>query len=73
MTTIIKSLLVFIALMIIVGGCTPVKAYQRGHLAKPEMSWKPLVQQAQLNDHIYFSKEASAGGTQAAGGGCGCN
>jgi hypothetical protein len=26
-----------------------------------------------LDNHIYFSKEGSSGGGQAAGGGCGCN
>jgi len=26
-----------------------------------------------LDDHIYFSKEASSGGRSFGGGGCGCN
>jgi len=26
-----------------------------------------------LDDHIYFSKEASTGGQGVGGGGCGCN
>jgi hypothetical protein len=26
-----------------------------------------------LDDHIYFSKEASTGGLSFGGGGCGCN
>jgi hypothetical protein len=26
-----------------------------------------------LDDHIYFSKEASSGGRGFGGGGCGCN
>jgi hypothetical protein len=26
-----------------------------------------------LDEHIYFSKEASSGGRAFAGGGCGCN
>ncbi|MEW8507884.1 MAG: DUF4266 domain-containing protein [Candidatus Thiodiazotropha sp.] len=29
--------------------------------------------EASLDDHIYFSKEASSGGRGFAGGGCGCN
>jgi hypothetical protein len=28
---------------------------------------------ASLDDHIYFSKEASSGGRSFGGGGCGCN
>ncbi|HMU66382.1 MAG TPA: DUF4266 domain-containing protein [Cellvibrionaceae bacterium] len=47
--------------------------YQRGALAKPEMSWSPDHQDATLQKHIYFAKEASSGGAEAAGGGCGCN
>jgi hypothetical protein len=26
-----------------------------------------------IDDHLYFSKEASSGGRSFAGGGCGCN
>jgi hypothetical protein len=26
-----------------------------------------------VDNHIYFSKEGSTGGMDAAGGGCGCN
>ncbi|GJM08284.1 MAG: hypothetical protein DHS20C11_05600 [Lysobacteraceae bacterium] len=28
---------------------------------------------AGLDEHIYFAKEASSGGGEASGGGCGCN
>ncbi len=28
---------------------------------------------AAIDDHLYFSKEASSGGRAFAGGGCGCN
>jgi hypothetical protein len=37
------------------------------------MAWDRDVLERQLNDHIFFSKEASSGGNSAAGGGCGCN
>lgn len=62
-----------IALLLFLSACTPVKAYQRGVLARPDMAWKPNPLDASLKDHMYFAKEASSGGTQAAGGGCGCN
>jgi len=26
-----------------------------------------------IDEHVYFSKEASLGGSSLAGGGCGCN
>jgi hypothetical protein len=37
------------------------------------MQWQDDVMEANLRDQIHASKEASSGGTGAAGGGCGCN
>lgn len=58
-----------------VSGCaTPdIKPWQRGALAKPEMAWDPNGATAGMLQHVYFSKEASTGGANAGGGGCGCN
>lgn len=53
--------------------CSQVQPWQRGYLAKEEMAWKADPLESALNDHIFFSKEASSGGSSAAGGGCGCN
>ena len=53
--------------------CTPVAAWERGNLARPEMALESDPLEGALDDHIYFSKEASSGGNSAAGGGCGCN
>ena len=54
-------------------GCETVQPWERGTLAKEEMAWKPDVMEANLQDQIHASKEASSGGNGAAGGGCGCN
>lgn len=62
-----------VSLMIVLSGCADVPVYKRGNLAKPEMSWSPDPMEAALQKHIYFAKEASSGGAEAAGGGCGCN
>ncbi len=62
-----------IALLVLVQGCSSVPAYQRGNLSKLEMAWTPDHQDATLQKHIYFAKEASSGGAEPAGGGCGCN
>ena len=63
-----------IGMIILLGsGCETVEPWQRGTLARADMQWQPDVMEGTLNDHIYFSKEASSGGGQAAGGGCGCN
>jgi len=53
--------------------CADVRAWERGYLAREEMAWAPDALESSLNDHIFFSTEASSGGNHAAGGGCGCN
>jgi len=53
--------------------CTQVQPWEMGYLAQPEMAWDADPLESALNDHIFFSKEASSGGSSAAGGGCGCN
>lgn len=58
---------------VLLSGCQPVQAWERGVLAKPEMAIDANPLETSLNNHIYFSKEASNGGHSATGGGCGCN
>jgi uncharacterized protein DUF4266 len=54
-------------------GCATVHPWDRDLLAKKSMRFAPLPHELAADDHIYFSKEGSAGGMDAAGGGCGCN
>jgi hypothetical protein len=56
-------------------GCAHVgvQPWERDVLARPEMSLDADPMQAAIDDHIYFSKEASSGGRGFGGGGCGCN
>ena len=42
-------------------------------LADPRMMPDANPVQAGIDEHIYFSKEASSGGRGFGGGGCGCN
>jgi hypothetical protein len=51
--------------------CTTVEPWERDLHARADM--QPDAQDAAIDDHIYFSKEASSGGRGFAGGGCGCN
>jgi hypothetical protein len=51
--------------------CTTVQPWERDLHARADM--QPDAQDAAIDDHIYFSKEASSGGRGFAGGGCGCN
>jgi hypothetical protein len=67
------KLVASIALMFLLTGCATVSPWQRGTLAKPEMAWSSDTLEGTLDSHIYFAKEASSGGSAAAGGGCGCN
>jgi len=58
-----------------VAGCSSmgVQPWERDVLAKPEMRLDADHVTRALDDHIYFSKEASSGGRGFGGGGCGCN
>ena len=53
--------------------CAQVQPWERDVLARPEMSLDADPLDAAIDDHIYFSKEASSGGQGFGGGGCGCN
>ncbi|CUI03220.1 DUF4266 domain-containing protein [Massilia antarctica] len=57
-------------------GCsaiTPVQAWEKGTLAKPEMLMEGDGLETRFNEHIYTSREAASGGSGVGGGGCGCN
>ena len=64
-----------ILLLAATSGCASVgvEPWQREVLARPEMALDADPLAAALDDHIYFSKEASSGGRGFGGGGCGCN
>ena len=68
-------MLIFVGLSFSLSGCSNlgVKPWERDLLAKPEMAIVSSPVEAGLDDHIYFSKEATSGGRSFAGGGCGCN
>jgi len=71
-TTIRWALLAFGAFA---AGCSSmgVEPWERDVLAKDEMQLVTDPVEAGIDDHIYFSKEASSGGRGFGGGGCGCN
>lgn len=63
------------ALILLASGCSSmgVEPWERDVLAKDEMQLLSDPLEASIDDHIYFSKEASSGGRGFGGGGCGCN
>jgi len=50
-----------------------VKPWQKGDLARDDMQLVNDVMDSAVDDHLYFSREASTGGASVQGGGCGCN
>jgi hypothetical protein len=70
-----RNLLLLLAGTAIVAGCSSlgVKPWQHDILAREEMRLDSDPLDAAIDDHLYFSKEASSGGRSFAGGGCGCN
>lgn len=62
-----------VLLLVALCGCETVQPWERGLLAKEEMQWSSDRMESQMRNQIHASKEASSGGTGAAGGGCGCN
>lgn len=59
-----------------IGGCAlvqPVQPWEKGVLAKPEMTFEGDRLDSNFVEHTYSSKEAASGGSGVGGGGCGCN
>ena len=65
--------LVMLGLLLQACSLSPIQPWERDLLAKPSMSLVPDEIDNALDEHIYFSKEASLGGQGVGGGGCGCN
>lgn len=71
---VIRNAVLFVT-AILISACSSmgVEAWERDILAKDEMQLPSDPLEAAIDDHIYFSKEASSGGRGFGGGGCGCN
>ncbi|MDB6041939.1 MAG: hypothetical protein JWM63_490 [Gammaproteobacteria bacterium] len=54
-------------------GSLGVKPWQRDLLSRQDMQLSGNSVDDAIDDHLYFSKEASSGGRSFGGGGCGCN
>ena len=50
-----------------------VEPWERDVLAQKKMQLVPDPVENFLDEHTYFSKEATSGGQGVGGGGCGCN
>ncbi|MFK7996377.1 MAG: DUF4266 domain-containing protein [Granulosicoccus sp.] len=76
------SSLCIVSVALLTSGCASVsgalsyqevKPWERGALAEDGM--QPVLDSMDISvdEHIYFSREASTGGGSVRGGGCGCN
>lgn len=68
-----QKMAITLLVILFASGCAQVKPWERGNLSKDVMAWQTDPLKSSLDNHIFFSKEGSSGGGQAAGGGCGCN
>jgi hypothetical protein len=73
MAAVIKMILIVLASTLAISACSTVKPWDRDLLADNAMQLEPAPLDAALDEHVYFSKEASSGGEGLGGGGCGCN
>jgi hypothetical protein len=58
------------------GGCSTMQApqpWEKGNLAREVMRMDADPLEARFSAHVFFSREAAAGGSGVGGGGCGCN
>ena len=68
-----KALVLIAPALLALAGCAAVQPWEKGKLAKPEMTFGGDRLETRYLDHIYTSREAAAGGAGVGGGGCGCN
>jgi hypothetical protein len=69
------SVLMIVGAGALASGCSSlgVKPWQRDVLSREDLQLTADPIDQAIDDHLYFSKEASSGGRSFAGGGCGCN
>lgn len=72
MKKLLYGILLLIALSA-VSGCAVVQPWEREHLADPIMQFDYNKEEKSVKEHFLGTREGSAGGFGASGGGCGCN
>ena len=71
-----KKLLLMAGSLLVVAvfsGCQTVQPWERGVMADYTMRADRDSLHDAMSEHIYFSRESSAGGRGVGGSGCGCN
>ena len=68
------TLLLSLTLLLSACSLKEVKPWEKKALAEDTMQYEGLhPEMKKFESHIYYSKEASRGGSGVGGGGCGCN
>ena len=64
-----------LAATLTLAGCAmqPPQPWEKGNLARKEMTMENDPLDQAFSQHVYFSKESASGGYGVGGGGCGCN
>lgn len=65
--------IVFVCITCACSSIGNVQPWEKGTLARPEMTFKANSLESRYSDHIYTSREAASGGAGVGAGGCGCN
>ena len=68
--------LALLGITLLLGACAQigqVNPWEKGNLAKPDMTFEGDPLDQRFVQHIYGSKENASGGYGVGGGGCGCN
>jgi len=60
-------------LVLLLSGCVRVQPWERGNLSDYTMRPDRDPMSDMQYEHVYFTREAAAGGRGVGGGGCGCN
>ena len=69
----IKLVFIFFILNLLACATSEIKPWEKDILALPAMEMGEDGVSAGLQGRLYFSREASSGGSGSAVGGCGCN
>mgnify|MGYP000281758134 CR=1 FL=1 len=62
-----------LAQLLVACAVQPVQPWEKGYLAKTEMTFEFDKLDSDFVEHTYSSKEGASGGAGVGGGGCGCN
>lgn len=68
-----RSARLLLLLLLASTGCTAVRPWERGRLAKPKMQLDPSPEATLFEQHVFEYREGASGGYGTVGGGCGCN